>query len=36
MPNSGRTNVVGKIANKEIALIDKIEAWQKFELIEKK
>ena len=36
MPNSGKTNIVGKISDKELALIDHIKAWQRFKLIEKK
>ncbi|MGL4394637.1 MAG: DUF871 domain-containing protein [Brevinema sp.] len=36
MPNSGRTNVVGKIKDTELGLIDKIGTWQKFKLIEAK
>ena len=32
MENSGRTNVVGRIKNEEIFLIDQIKPWQKFML----
>ena len=32
MDNSGRTNVVGRISEKEIYLLDRIEPWQKFRL----
>lgn len=32
MENSGRTNVVGRISEKEIYLLDYIESWQKFRL----
>ncbi|WP_430884613.1 DUF871 domain-containing protein [Fusibacter sp. JL216-2] len=32
MDNSGRTNVVGKIAEDEIYLLDQIEPWQKFRM----
>ncbi|SHK07196.1 DUF871 domain-containing protein [Paramaledivibacter caminithermalis] len=32
MDNSGKTNVVGKIADEELFLIDYIEPWQKFKL----
>lgn len=35
MSNSGRTNVVGHVVEKEIKLIDNIESWQKFKFIEK-
>ncbi len=36
MINSGKTNVVGKISDKEQTLIDHIQSWQRFKLIEKK
>lgn len=36
MDNSGKTNVVGKIADEEIFLIDHIEPWQKFKFQLKK
>ncbi|HWR60129.1 MAG TPA: MupG family TIM beta-alpha barrel fold protein [Clostridia bacterium] len=32
MENSGRTNVVGRISDEEIFLLDHIEPWQKFKL----
>ncbi len=32
MENSGKTNVVGRIAEQEIYLLDQIEPWQKFKL----
>jgi len=32
MENSGRTNVVGRISDEEIFLLDHIEPWQKFRL----
>lgn len=32
MENSGKTNVVGRISEKEIYLLDHIEPWQKFKL----
>lgn len=32
MENSGRTNVVGRVSENEIYLLDKIEPWQKFRL----
>lgn len=35
MENSGKTNVVGKIAEEEIFLLDYIEPWQKFKFKEK-
>jgi uncharacterized protein len=35
MDNSGKTNVVGRIAEEELFLLDYIEAWQKFGLVEK-
>ncbi|MBU5592549.1 DUF871 domain-containing protein [Clostridium sp. MSJ-4] len=35
MDNSGRTNVVGRISEEEIFLLDYIEPWQKFKLEEK-
>lgn len=34
MENSGKTNVVGRIAEEELFLLDYIEAWQKFGLVE--
>ncbi|MDF2547593.1 MAG: outer surface protein [Anaerosolibacter sp.] len=36
MENSGKTNVVGRIAEEEIYLIDKIEPWHKFKFAVKK
>lgn len=36
MKNSGKTNVVGRIAKDEMFLLDYIEAWQKFGLVERK
>ncbi|MTI47556.1 MAG: DUF871 domain-containing protein [Firmicutes bacterium] len=36
MKNSGKTNVVGKIASNEIFLLDKIKPWQKFQFKLKK
>jgi len=36
MENSGRTNVVGKIVDEELFLIDHIEPWQKFKFKLKK
>jgi len=36
MKNSGKTNVVGRIAEEELFLLDYIEAWQKFGLVERK
>jgi hypothetical protein len=36
MKNSGKTNVVGKIVEEELFLLDYIEAWQKFGLVERK
>ena len=36
MPNSGKTNVVGKISDKEVTLIDHVQSWQRFKLTEKK
>ena len=36
MLNSGRTSVVGKISDEELALTDHIKAWQRFKLVEKK
>ncbi|MDS0526336.1 MupG family TIM beta-alpha barrel fold protein [Clostridium sp. SHJSY1] len=35
MKNSGKTNVVGNIINDEVFLLNYIEPWQKFKLIEK-
>lgn len=35
MKNSGKTNVVGKIKEEYIYLLDRIKPWQKFKLIEK-
>jgi len=32
MPNSGKTNIVGKIIDEEIELINNIKPWQKFKL----
>lgn len=34
MENSGRTNVVGRVREEEIFLLDTIEPWQKFSLIQ--
>ncbi len=36
MPNSGKTNVVGRVAEHELALVDRIEAWQRFKFKEYK
>lgn len=36
MPNSGRTNVVGRIIDEEIFLLDYVKAWDKFSFNEKK
>ncbi len=36
MPNSGKTNVVGRVSDKELGLIDHIEGWQRFKLKEQK
>lgn len=36
MKNSGKTNVVGKVIDEEIFLLDYIEPWQKLKLVEKK
>ena len=36
MVNSGKTSIVGRVSDKEIALIDHIQSWQRFKLIEKK
>lgn len=36
MENSGKTNVVGRIAEEEVFLLDYIEAWQKFGIVERK
>ena len=33
MKNSGKTNVVGRIIDEEIFLIDHLEPWEKFEFI---
>ncbi len=30
MPNSGKTNVVGRVVEKDLLFLDRIEAWQKF------
>ncbi|MGF7102099.1 hypothetical protein HNP70_001119 [Borreliella kurtenbachii] len=35
-PNNGLVNVVGKIVNDEIYLLEKIEPWEKFKIIEDK
>lgn len=35
MENSGRTNVVGRVVEEELFLLDYIEAWQKFGMVEK-
>lgn len=35
MENSGKTNVVGRIVEDELLLLDYIEAWQKFGLVER-
>ncbi len=35
MENSGKTNVVGRIAEEEIFILDYIKPWQKFRFIEK-
>lgn len=35
MENSGKTNVVGKIIDEEVFLLNYIEPWQKFKLVEK-
>lgn len=35
MPNSGRTNVVGKIAAEELFLLDYVRPWTKFRFREK-
>lgn len=35
MKNSGKTNVVGKIVDEELFLLDLLEPWSKFELIKK-
>jgi hypothetical protein len=35
MENSGKTNVVGRIVEEELFLLDYVEAWQKFGLVEK-
>lgn len=34
MKNSGKTNVVGRIVEEELFLLDYVEAWQKFGLVE--
>jgi len=36
MENSGKTNVVGRISEEEIFLLDYLEPWEKFQFIEKK
>lgn len=36
MDNSGKTNVVGRIVENELFLLDYIEAWQKFGIVENK
>lgn len=36
MKNSGKTNVVGKIASEELFLLDYLEPWMKFKFTEKK
>ncbi|MBB6214375.1 hypothetical protein HNQ80_000455 [Anaerosolibacter carboniphilus] len=36
MENSGKTNVVGRVSEEEIYLIDRIEPWQKFKFAVKK
>lgn len=33
MKNSGKSNVVGRIAEEELFLIDTIAPWQKFKLV---
>lgn len=35
MKNSGKTNVVGRISEEEVFLLDYIESWQKFGLVER-
>lgn len=35
-PNNGRVNVVGRIDEDELYLIDQIEAWEKFKIVESK
>ncbi|MCY6371874.1 DUF871 domain-containing protein [Clostridium ganghwense] len=35
MENSGRTNIVGRVVKDELFLLDYIEAWQKFRLVER-
>ena len=35
MKNTGKSNVVGKIADEEIFLIDYIKPWQKFSFVKK-
>lgn len=35
MPNSGMTNVVGRVRNEELFLVDALKPWQKFRLLEK-
>ncbi len=35
-PNNGLINVVGKIVDDEIYLLEKIEPWEKFKIIENK
>jgi len=35
MENSGKTNVVGRVVGEELFLLDYIEAWQKFGLVER-
>ncbi|WP_274542544.1 phospho-sugar glycosidase domain-containing protein [Borrelia turcica] len=35
-PNNGLVNVVGRIHEEELYLLDEIEAWEKFKIIENK
>ncbi|MCM3239120.1 DUF871 domain-containing protein [Heyndrickxia oleronia] len=36
MENEGKSNIIGNIAEEELFLLNKIEPWQKFKLVEKK
>ena len=36
MKNTGKSNVVGKIAEEEVFILDYMKPWQKFSFVEKK